>query len=140
MASPISTFLRDLRLQAGMTQRQLAVLLGYEQGYVSSVELGLKSPSNEFLTAVLVKLHLSAECQVALANALKCSKRRFTLPPGSSAATFLFCNDLWQKIECVHPDMLTTIHNLIRMNDLITQRPLSRPEGSNRTTNGEIIM
>ncbi len=39
MFSPLSIFLCNLRLRVGLSQRQLADLIGYEQGYVSALEL-----------------------------------------------------------------------------------------------------
>ncbi|WP_240989704.1 helix-turn-helix domain-containing protein, partial [Cupriavidus taiwanensis] len=49
MSSPFATFIRDLRLRSGLRQHELAKLLGYEQAYVSAIELGAKPPSEEFL-------------------------------------------------------------------------------------------
>ena len=60
MSSPVSIFLRDLRLQVGMTQLDLAHSIGYEQAYVSSIELGTKSPSHEFLAKLVIVMLLSA--------------------------------------------------------------------------------
>lgn len=37
--------LRDARLKAGLTQRQVAERLGVTQGYVSHIEQGIRSPS-----------------------------------------------------------------------------------------------
>lgn len=49
MSSPFATFLRTLRVRSGMRQHELAKQLGYEQAYVSALELGNKPPSEEFL-------------------------------------------------------------------------------------------
>lgn len=59
MTSPIFFFLRELRLYSGLNQLQLARLLGYEQGYMSAIELGMKSPSNEFLAKLVTAMELS---------------------------------------------------------------------------------
>lgn len=140
MTSPVSIFLRNTRLRAGLTQRQLADLIGYEQGYVSATELGLKSPSNEFLAALVTQLKLNAKSQEELTVALKSSRRRFTLPPEVSTETYLFCNDLWEKIERLHPTLLSTIHNMIKMDDLIVERPQSQPTRIRRHHKTEAAM
>lgn len=140
MTSPVSIFLRNTRLRAGLTQRQLADQVGYEQGYVSAIELGLKSPSSEYLAALVAALKLSTKSQDELAAALKSSRRRFTLPPEVSTETYLFCNELWEKIERLHPTLLSTIHNMIRMDDLIVERPLAQPTRIRRQPKREAAM
>ncbi len=140
MTSPVSIFLRNMRLRAGLTQRQLADLVGYEQGYVSAIELGIKSPSNEFLKALVNKLQFNANSQQELAEALKSSRRRFTLPPEVSTETYVFCNDLWEKIERLHPTLLSTIHNMIKMDDLIVERPVRQPTRIRRNQKPEVAM
>lgn len=123
MTSPISLFLRDLRLQVGMTQLDLAHLIGYEQAYLSSIELGSKSPSKEFLTKLAAALKLNEKNLQALELALAASKRRFTLPPEASIETYRFCNDLWGKIERLHPALLDAMHLMLKVEDQVEERP-----------------
>jgi len=40
MSSPFAVFLKNLRLRSSQRQHELAKLLGYEQAYISSIELG----------------------------------------------------------------------------------------------------
>ncbi|WP_310317448.1 helix-turn-helix domain-containing protein [Paraburkholderia terricola] len=49
MSTPFAVFLRGLRLRSALSQTDLAKKLGYEQAYVSALELGTKPPSTEFL-------------------------------------------------------------------------------------------
>lgn len=140
MTSPVSIFLRNARLRAGLTQRQLADLIGYEQGYVSATELGLKSPSSEFLAALVSRLKLNDKSQVELSDALKSSRRRFTLPPEVSTETYMFCNDLWEKIDRLHPTVLSAIHNMVKMDDLIVDRPIPQPTRIRRGQKAEAPM
>lgn len=127
MASPISIFLRELRLRAGLTQLQLAHQLGYEQGYVSSIELGLKSPSVEFLGRLVPAMKVSEKDQERMAVAVKQSNRHFTLSPEVSTQTFLFCAALWEKIERLHPTLLATLHEMLKIDDLMADRPRIQP-------------
>ncbi|HEX5806423.1 MAG TPA: helix-turn-helix transcriptional regulator [Macromonas sp.] len=41
--SPFSLSLHDLRLRNGLRQAELAELMGYEQSYISALEVGLMS-------------------------------------------------------------------------------------------------
>ena len=52
--------LKTIREKRGLTQTALASLVGVAQGYISSLEAGLYSPSLE----VLVKLALSLNCSL----------------------------------------------------------------------------
>jgi transcriptional regulator with XRE-family HTH domain len=127
MTSPVSIFLRNLRLRAGLTQLDLAHMIGYEQAYVSSIELGTKSPSKEFLSKLTAAMALSDGDRQALEQALKISNRRFTLPSEASTDAFRFCNDLWEKIERLHPSVLTAMQLMLAVEDQITQRPHCQP-------------
>lgn len=123
MTSPVSIFLRDLRLQVGITQLDLAHSIGYEQGYVSAIELGLKSPSKEFLEKLATELQLGDKDLLALDQALKASKKRFLLPPSASIRTYQFCNDLWDQIERLHPAVLDAMHVILKVQEQVTERP-----------------
>ncbi len=140
MPSPLSIYLRDLRLQVGMTQLDLAHSIGYEQAYVSSIELGTKSPSQEFLAKLIGVMKLSIEDRHRLELALKASKRRFTLPPESSTETYRFCNDLWDKLERLHPAVLDAMHVLLKVEDQVTERPRYQPTRLRRRDKQEAPM
>lgn len=140
MFSPLSIFLRNLRLRAGLSQRQLADLIGYEQGYVSALELGVKSPSIEFVDELIEKLVLNDKNKTELEAAIRYSRRRFTLPADVSTETYLFCNELWEKIERLHPTLLSTIHQLIQVDDLIAERPTPQPTRLRRNQKPEAAM
>ena len=91
LSSPVSVFLRNLRLQIGLSQVDMPRSIGYEHGYVSAVELGLKNPSKEFVARLTSEIKLTEQELVALAEAQRMSNRRFTLPPEVSTVTFEFC-------------------------------------------------
>lgn len=70
--SPFSVYLSELRIRHGLRQTKLAALLGYEQGYISALELGTKGPSNEEFLARLVQVFkLTDQEQAELALAVK---------------------------------------------------------------------
>ena len=140
MTSPVSIYLRDLRLQVGMTQLDLARSIGYEQAYVSSIELGTKSPSKEFLAKLVVVMKLSDEDRQNLELALKGSKRRFTLPPESSTSTYKFCNELWDKLDRLHPALLDAMHVMLLVEDQVAERPRYQPTRLRRRSKQEAPM
>lgn len=140
MFSPISIYLRDLRLRIGMTQLDLAHSIGYEQAYVSTIELGSKSPSNEFLAKLVAELKLGAKDRQGLELALKASRRRYVLPPEVSTETYRFCSDLWDKIERLHPAVLDAMHVLLKVEDQVTERPRYQPTRLRRRSKQEAPM
>jgi transcriptional regulator with XRE-family HTH domain len=140
MSSPVSILLRDLRLQVGMTQLDLAHSIGYEQAYVSSIELGIKNPSPEFLTKLVVVMELSVEDRRKLELALKASRRRFTLPPDSSTKTYTFCNELWDKLDRLHPALLDAMQVMLKVDEQVVERPRQQPTRLRRRNKSEAPM
>lgn len=123
-----------------MTQLDLAHSIGYEQAHVSSIELGSKSPSKEFLAKLVAELKLGGKDRQGLELALKASKRRFVLPPEASTETYRFCSDLWDKIERLHPAVLDAMHVLLKVEDQVTERPRYQPTRLRRRSKQEAPM
>ena len=118
MSSPFSIFFKNLRLRIGRRQSELAIELGYEQSYISAVELGLKPPSKELLDKLSVQYLNESDCQEMI-KAVHESNRRFTLPIEVPTATYHLCNELWDKIDQLYPAQINAIRELIKINDQI---------------------
>lgn len=140
MSSPVSIYLRDLRLRIGMTQLELAHLIGFEQAFVSGIELGTKKPSKNFLEKLIAAMELSERDRKELDLALKASKRRFTLPPEASTKTYQFCSDLWDRLERLHPSILDAMHLLLKTGDQVAERPRHQPTRLRRRRKQETPM
>jgi transcriptional regulator with XRE-family HTH domain len=106
MSSPFAVFLRDLRLRNNLRQHELAAELGYEQAYISALELGTRGPSKELLETLVEKMPMSDKDQAALRQAVSESGRRFVLPAEVPTDTYRFCHELWGKIENLHPAVM----------------------------------
>ncbi|UGA40203.1 helix-turn-helix domain-containing protein [Chromobacterium haemolyticum] len=69
--SPFAHMLHELRMRYGIRQGDLAELIGYEQSYVSSLEVGIKGPPQpEFITKLIKALDLPPEDQARLSAAV----------------------------------------------------------------------
>ncbi len=123
MSSPFSIFFRDLRVRLGLRQHELAEQLGYEQAYISAVELGKKNPSEELLCKLSKELDLSEREQEALNQAVRESKRKYVLPNEVPTDTYRMCSELWAKIDRLHPAQIRAIRELIRIDEEITEQP-----------------
>lgn len=117
MTSPFALYLRDLRLRHGMTQADLAHAVGYEQAHMSSLELGTKNPTDEFLVRLVNELGLSKEDRDELDAEVAASRSRFVLRPDTDSETFRFCSALWQKIDQLHPALIGALHAMITVED-----------------------
>jgi len=123
MTSPISIFLRNFRVQTGLTQLELAALISYEQGYVSAIELGLKAPSLQYLERITKALKMGARDLAELETAMQQSKRRFVLPSEVPTSTYKFCNALWEKIEVIHPAVIDAMYQMLKVEEEIASKP-----------------
>ncbi len=125
MSSPFSIFLRDLRLRNNLRQHELAELLGYEQAYVSALELGTRGASKELLDALAARMSLSDKDRAALSQAVSESGRRFVLPAEVPTDTYRFCHELWEKIGDLHPAVIQAMRELVRLEDVMSDQPRS---------------
>lgn len=57
----LGAYLREQRLSARLSVRQLSELAGISNPYLSQIERGLKRPSAEILQRIATGLHISAE-------------------------------------------------------------------------------
>lgn len=139
-SSPFSIILRNVRLRASLTQLQLARSLGYEQGYLSALELGIKTPRDEFLAKLVSNLNLDGKSLAELELAVKRSRRRYTLPPEVSTETYVFCSDLWDKIDRLHPNLLQALQQMISMDSMVLDQPQIQPTRFRRARKAEAAM
>jgi len=114
--SPFADQLKSYRIQRGLRQAELAELVGYEQSYVSALELGIKGPpTDEFVKHLIGVLNLSQEEQETLREAVAASQRKINVPHESPTEVFWLCHKLRQQIDQLHPiqiDLIETALNL----------------------------
>ncbi len=134
MSSPFAVFLRDLRLRNNFRQHELAEQLGYEQAYISALELGTRGPSRELVEALVTKMSLSDKDQKTLKKVVRESGRRFVLPAEVPTDTYRFCHELWEKIEDLHPAVIQAMRELVNLEDVMSDQPRCGPYRSRRRT------
>lgn len=108
-----------------MRQGELASLIGYEQSYLSSVEIGLKGPpTEEFVERLIEVLSLSPDDQLVLEAALKASQRKFILPLKADEEVFRLANSFWEKLPNLSPAQIRGIEALLSIEDAcMAKRP-----------------
>ncbi|MBU9642362.1 helix-turn-helix domain-containing protein [Burkholderia gladioli] len=76
--SPFSERLRALQLRYGVRQKDLVEAMGFEQSYVSALELGINGPpSRDFVDRLARYLRLSADELAGLLSELEASRRHY---------------------------------------------------------------
>lgn len=127
--SPFSESLHSLRVRHGLRQVELAELIGYEQSYISALEVGLKGPpTDEFLERVSVALALSEAEQEGLRVAALASQRKLAIEPDAPADIYWLLRDLRNEIAHLTPAQVRMIREVIALRGTLheTREPVRR--------------
>jgi len=114
--SPFGSALREARLRANLRQTDLAEALGYEQTYISALELGAKGPPPpEFVDRMANALDLRDEVRDELLDALDNSQRSMTLSPDASEMLFEVFNEFRRQLARLHPEQIRLISAVLEL-------------------------
>ena len=114
--SPFSQFLHDLRVRHGLRQADLAERIGYEQSYISALEVGLKGPpTDEFLDRVSMAMSLSESEQENLRAAAQASQRKLVIDPDAPPDVYWLLNDLRDEVQHLTPVQVRMIRDVLAL-------------------------
>ena len=114
--SPFANQLKSFRVQRGLRQIELAELVGYEQSYISALELGHKGPpTDEFVKQLIGVLNLSQEEQQALYEGVEASQRKINIPPEAPTEIYWLFHKLRQQIDRLHPVQVELIKTALNL-------------------------
>lgn len=131
--SPFSTLFRELRISCELRQAEFASQLGYEQSYISAIELGIKGPpSVDFIERLVQRLELDEHWQKRLHEALEESQRKIILPNESSDELYRMFNALRRQIGALHPAQVELIQMALRMPAMLTHPPFKSSRARKR--------
>ena len=120
--SPFSHFLHELRLRLEIRQADLAKLVGYEQSYISALEVGLKGPpTQEFITRLIQALALSPSEQQQLRNAVGASERKLVIDADTPQDIYWLLKDLRDQVDSLSPVQIRMMRELLSMRGAITE-------------------
>lgn len=138
---PFASYLRALRQRHGLRQDEFAALLGYEQSYISALEIGTRGPPpEEFFRKLVLALSLDQLEEEELGEVRRQSQRRFTLPHEASAEIFIMFNDLWENLDRIHPAQVRMIQEILRMPAVMAERSKAEPARIRRKAKEEAKM
>ncbi len=102
--------------------------MGYEQGYLSGLEIGRKGPPNEeFVGKLINALNLDSEEQARLHQAVQESQRRYSVPDDAPTEVFRLVHKLWRKMDDLYPVQIRMIEEVLSLQDEIGNMPATRP-------------
>lgn len=114
--SPFSESLHSIRVRHGLRQVELAKLVGYEQSYISALEVGLKGPpTDEFVERLATAVSLTEEEQNALRVAALASQRKLVIEPDAPADIYWLLSDLRGEIEHLTPAQVRMIREVLAL-------------------------
>jgi len=114
--SPLSKMLQELRNRRGMRQKELAHLVGYEQSYLSALEIGTKGPpTGEFIDKLTNALNLDEEEQAELDTALAMSDRKFVIPVNASQRLYELCFELRKATDQLLPSQIEMMLKVLQL-------------------------
>jgi transcriptional regulator with XRE-family HTH domain len=127
--SPFSLFLHDLRIRHGLRQAELAELIGYEQSYISALEVGLKGPpTDEFVERLTKVTHLSEVERQEIRAAVQASQRKLVINPDAPPDIYWLLNDLRSEVDRLTSSQVRLIREVIAMRGAMseTREPVRR--------------
>lgn len=127
--SPFSESMHSLRVRHGLRQVELSKLIGYEQSYISALEVGLKTPpTDEFVERFATAMQLTENEQKALRAAAQASERKLVIAPDAPADIFWLLSDLRQEISRLTPAQVRMIREILALRGTLheTREPVLR--------------
>ncbi|KMN48635.1 transcriptional regulator [Chromobacterium violaceum] len=128
--SPFSKYFHQLRMSFGIRQVELAELLGYEQSYISALEIGTKGPPTpEFIERLIEVLSLSEEQREKLLETVEASQRKLVIPSDVPEDIYWLVQDLRRHLNTLRPAEINIIREIIKLKDSPTpnlQMPVRR--------------
>jgi transcriptional regulator with XRE-family HTH domain len=128
--SPFSHFLHELRMRRSIRQAELADLLGYDQTYISALEVGLKGPPTpEFVAKLAQVFELSSAEVEELRIAADASQRKLVIDIDTPRDVYLLLHELRAKLPALGPTHVRLIKDVLTLSD---RRFEAWPEPSRR--------
>jgi len=105
-------------MRHGIRQTELAELIGYEQSYISAVEVGKRGPPTpEFVERLISALMLSADDSAKLRDAAEASQKKLVITDDAPEDVYWMLKALRDKLPKLCPRQAKLIHEILRITD-----------------------
>jgi transcriptional regulator with XRE-family HTH domain len=126
--SPFSHLLYEIRTHRDIRQAELAELLGYEQSYISALEVGLKGPpTDEFIDRLIQALSITQSEEIQLRMAAKASQRKLIIDSDAPRDVFWLLNDLRSEVKCLKPGQVRMIREILGLRESLSEERRAEP-------------
>ncbi len=120
--SPFSHYLYELRMRYDIRQCELAELLGYEQSYISALEVGLKGPpTDEFIERLIQSLSIPGPDQQKLRASAQASQRKLVIDTNAPPDIFWLLNDLRDGVNDLSPTQVRMIRDVLSIRSSLSE-------------------
>jgi hypothetical protein len=100
-------------------------MLGYEQTYLSALEVGTKGPPPDaFINRVVSVFELDATSEKRLRDAHQASQRRVVIPADAPENVYILVNELMQQIDRLHPAQIELMRVALSFPQAIAVAPI----------------
>lgn len=114
--SPFAQFLQELRVRHGLRQVELAEAIGYEQSYISALEIGSKGPPTEHFVERLIRvLSISQAEEIKLRAAVAASQRKLVIDPDAPQDVFWLLKELRDGVNQLRPVQVRMIREALNL-------------------------
>lgn len=114
-------------MRFGIRQGDLAELIGYEQSYVSALEVGIKGPPPPAFVDKLVSVfHLAPNDQERLHAAVLASQRKLVIDVDAPQEVYQLVADLQQHLTTLHPAQVRMIREVLSIREVLAE-PMPEP-------------
>lgn len=101
--------------------------MGYDQGYISGLELGRKGPpTKEFVAKLIKAMDLDENAQATLHQSVEDSQRRYVLPGDTSTEIYKMIRKLWEELDNLEPAQIRAITEILSIEGKKNSAPRAR--------------
>lgn len=128
-------------MHRGIRQGDLAEMIGYEQTYISALEVGTKGPpTHEFVDRLVNALSLAPVEEEEVRGAAEASDRKIVLQAEMPESVFWMMKKLRDNIETLHPAQIAMINDVIDMRACLAEAPPREARRMRKQTRAEVTM
>ena len=139
--SPFAEYFHQIRVNHGFRQSELAILMGYEQTYLSAVELDKKGPHNEkFIQRFIEVFRLSDEEAKELFKRAKASNRKLLVSTDLKTEAYWLIDELRDRLSSLSNTQISAIRSIISIQDAKLEQTRTSLQNIRKLTNQEATM
>ena len=139
--SPFAECFNKIRLQHGVRQKDLANRMGYEQAYISFIELDVKGPPPEaFIQQFCKVLNLSEVEAEKLYETAEASQRKLEIDGETHPDIFWMLQDIRKNLNSLSTVQIQLIRQILSIKENLKEIPMVEPRRIKRRVRQEVAM